>query len=108
MTTPFDVYMSQFEGPNGPNGGKGGNFATKSAADAEFENAYWDEMTKLASQHESNSAEALFNAVFEDQTQKLAAYDPEYAEILEAEQVKMAFNQGFEELLVAAQNGQLG
>lgn len=101
MTTPFDVFMSQHAQPAQP------VQATKAAADAQFENAYWDEMAKLASQHEAASAEELFNAAFEDQTQKLAAADPEYAHILEAEQVKMAFNQGFEQVVYAAQSGQL-
>jgi hypothetical protein len=41
----------------------------------------------------------LFNEVFEMHTAKLAALDPEYAMVLEQEQQKLAFNQGYEDAM---------
>lgn len=48
--------------------------------------------------------EQIFNAEFESHTMKLAAADPEYAQIIEREQTKAAFDQGcYEELLAIKQ-----
>lgn len=55
--------------------------------------------TKAASQSTMTPEQevALFNDAFNDQTMKLASQDGEYAELLYQEQVKMAFNMGFEQ-----------
>lgn len=48
-------------------------------------------------------ASTLFNEVFELHTAKLAQLDPAYGALLEAEQEKMAFNQGYADAVKAAQ-----
>lgn len=67
----------------------------KSSYDVAFENAYWDELSKQASAYENAQIENLFDAVFNDRIAKLAAYDPEFANILEEQQVKQAFDAAF-------------
>jgi hypothetical protein len=47
----------------------------------------------------------LFNAAYEEHTAKLAALDPEYGAALDAQQEKMAFNQGFNDTLAAIKAG---
>ena len=48
--------------------------------------------------------ENIFNAEFESHTLKLAAADPEYAQIIEDEQIKVAFDEGcYQELLAIKQ-----
>lgn len=58
-------------------------------------------------QEQPFDASDLFNQVFELHTAKLASLDPEFAAILEHEQTKMAFNQGFEDTVLELQ-AQLG
>lgn len=43
--------------------------------------------------------ESVFNAAFSERIQKLAALDPEFAQILETENTKQAFNAGFADQL---------
>lgn len=73
----------------------------KSDYDVAFENAYWDELTKQASSYENAQIENLFDAVFNDRIEKLAALDPEFAAILGEHQVKQAFDNAFYETCAA-------
>lgn len=61
------------------------------------------EQKQAAYDGDNLDATQLFNDVFEMHTAKLASLDPEYGAMLEAEQEKMAFNQGFEDTVKEAQ-----
>jgi hypothetical protein len=63
--------------------------------------AYEQELLKQAAVYEAEQTEALFDAAFNEHTAKLAALDPEYAQILQAEQEKLAFDQAYYETLAA-------
>lgn len=65
-------------------------------ADLQRQQAFGFQAQKEASEADYGS---LFNEVFEAHTAKLAALDPEYAMMLEQEQQKMAFNQGYEDAM---------
>lgn len=63
--------------------------------------AYEQEMLKQAAIYEAEQTEALFDAAFNEHTAKLAAADPTYAQMLFAEQQKMAFDEAFYQTLAA-------
>jgi hypothetical protein len=65
----------------------------KSVEDALTENAFW------AAYVQKSAAETayadLFDAAFDEHTAKLAALDPSYAEMLQVEQQKIAFDEAY-------------
>ena len=97
--TAYDVFVAQ----NSKQASAAPQQVTKSAADAVWENSYWETMAKQAAVSEAKQAENLFNAVFEDRTEKLAAADPWYGQFLHQQAEKQAFNQAFESTIAQYQ-----
>jgi len=69
----------------------------KTAGEIQWENAYWDEMAKQAATYENQQISELFNWAFNDHMDKLAAADPAFAQLLIEDEIKAAFNQGYNE-----------
>lgn len=66
---------------------------------AAFENAYWNTMAKSAALVEQEQSRLLFNAAFDNQIEKYASVDPDFAVQWQTELEKAAFNNAVEATL---------